>query len=127
MVVKDIAVLIAWILFVSRLECKRSVDQVKIQIVELESRETRFECRSDALGPVSGVPPFVVTKMSSHDSCSGESCMQCLTHFALIPISLGTIEVSKPGFQCVFGRSMVNAPSESGCQNRVRESGRCRD
>lgn len=55
-VVNDVAVLIAWIVLVSGLKCKGSVDKVKVQVVEPESLETRLECRGDAFGPMVGVP-----------------------------------------------------------------------
>ena len=57
-VVKDIAVLIARILVVPGLKCKRSVNEIEIEIVERESVETGLESRFDALGPVIGVPEF---------------------------------------------------------------------
>ncbi len=55
-VVDDIAVLIPWVLLVPRLKCKRSVNEVEIQISEPESFQTRLEGRFDALGPMIGVP-----------------------------------------------------------------------
>ena len=55
-VIDDIAVLIARVLFVSRLKCKRSVNEIEVQILELESVQARLESRFDTLGPMIGVP-----------------------------------------------------------------------
>jgi hypothetical protein len=55
-VVKDIAVLIPWILIVPRLKCKGSVNEIEIEIVEPECLHACLERRFDALGPVIGVP-----------------------------------------------------------------------
>src|ERR1700733_13280256 len=92
-VVKDIAVLISRILFVPRLKCKRSVNEVEIQIVEPESVQTRLESRFDALGPVIGVPQLRGNKdVFAANPFSDESCLQGLTYLALVPVSFRAIE-----------------------------------
>src|ERR1700723_1803263 len=99
-VVKDIAVLISRILFLPRLKRKGSVNEVEIQIVEPESVQTRLESRFDALGPMIGVPQLCGNKdVFTRNPSSGKSCLQGLTHLTLVPVSLRTIEVSKPSFQ----------------------------
>ncbi len=65
MIVNNIAVLISRILLFPRLKRKWSVNQIEIQIIEPESFTTRLESLLDALGPMMGVPQFVVTKMPS--------------------------------------------------------------
>src|SRR5438270_7698503 len=55
-VVDDVAVLISRVLLVSRLKCKRSMNEVEVQISEAESVQTRLESRFDTLRPMIGVP-----------------------------------------------------------------------
>ena len=105
-VVNDIAVLIPRILLVPRLKCKRSVNEIEIQIVEPESVQTRLESRFDALGPMIGVPQLCGNKnVFARDPSSGKSCLQRLAYLALVPVSFRTIEVSKSSFQRVSGRT----------------------
>src|ERR1700734_2833711 len=95
-VVDDIAVLISRILFVPGLKCKRSVNEIEIQIVEPESVQTRLECRFHAGGPMIGVPQLRGNKdVFARDPSSGKSCLQRLAHLALVSVSFRTIEVSK--------------------------------
>jgi len=73
MVVKDIAVFIPRILLVPRLECKRSVNEVEIQIFEPESFQARHKSRFDALGPMIGIPQLCSNKnVAARDAPSGE-------------------------------------------------------
>ena len=58
-VVDDVAVLISRVLLVSRLKCKRSMNEVEVQISEAESVQTRLESRFDTLRPMIGVPHTV--------------------------------------------------------------------
>src|SRR5215469_12011172 len=92
-VVENIAVLVSWILIVSRLKCKRSVDEIEIQVVEPESVATRLECRLDALGLMIGVPQLCGDKnVFARDPPGGKSCLQRYAYLTLVPVSLGTIE-----------------------------------
>src|SRR5271168_558818 len=103
-VVKDFAVLISRILLVPRLKRKRSVNEIEIRIVEAESLQTRLESGLDALGPMIGVPQLCRNKdVFTRNSSSGKSCLERFAYLTLVPVSFRTIEVSKPGFQCVFG------------------------
>jgi len=71
-IVDYIAVLIARILFLARLKCEGSVNQVEIQVLELESFEARFESWLDALGPVVGVPQLGGDEnVFARDVCGG--------------------------------------------------------
>src|ERR1700678_193138 len=106
LVIKDLAVLIPWILLFSRLKCKWSVDEVEIQIVEPESVQARLECRFDTLGPMIRVPQLRGDKdFLACDSPSGKTFLQRLAYLALVPVAFRAIEVSKPGGQRVSGRS----------------------
>src|SRR6185369_11110531 len=105
-IVDDIAVLISRILVVARLKRKWSVNEVEIQIVEAESFQTRFEGRLHAFRPMIGVPQFCCDEdILARDPSGGKSCAQRLAHVAFVAVSFGTIEVSKPSFQRVFGRA----------------------
>jgi hypothetical protein len=44
---EDIAVLIPWILLITRLKCIGSVNEIEIQILDTESLETRLKSRLD--------------------------------------------------------------------------------
>ena len=55
-VVEDIAALIPRVLFVSRFERKRSVNEVEIQILQPEPVQVGIESRFHALGSMIGVP-----------------------------------------------------------------------
>src|ERR1700738_4937388 len=80
-VVKNIAVLIPRILLVPGLKCKRSVNEIEIQIVEPESVQTRLESWFDALGPMIGVPQLCGNKyVFTRNPSSGKSCLQRLAH-----------------------------------------------
>jgi hypothetical protein len=82
------------------------VNEIEIQILEPESVQTRLESRFDAVGPVIGVPQLCGNKnVFARDLSSGKSCLQRLAYLALVPVSFGTIEVSKSGFQRVSGRT----------------------
>jgi hypothetical protein len=82
------------------------MNEVEIQILELESVETRLESRFDALGPVIGVPQLCGNKnVFARDSSRGKSRLQRRANLALVPVSFRAIEVSKSGFQCVSGCS----------------------
>jgi hypothetical protein len=51
-----------------------------------------------------GVPQFCGHKdFRARDRSSGKPCPQGLAHLTLVPVSLGTIEVSISGFQRVSG------------------------
>ncbi len=105
-VVKDVAVLIARILVVSRLKRKWSVDEIQIQIIEPESAETRLECRFHTLGPMIGAPQLRGDKnVFARNPAGSKPRLQRISYLAFIPVSLGTIEVSKTGFQRVSGCS----------------------
>src|SRR5260370_6909623 len=109
-VVKDIAVLIPRILFVPRLKCKWSVNEIEIQTLEPESVQTRLESRFDALGPVIGVPQLCGNKdVFARDPSSGKSCLQRLAYLAFVSVSFRTIEVSKSGFQPISGTTYLLA------------------
>jgi hypothetical protein len=106
LVVNDISVLIPGILIVTGLKCKRSVNEIEIQILEPESVQTCLESRFDAPGPVIGVPQLCGDEnVFARDVSSGESCLQRRAYLALVPVSFRAIKVSKSGFQCVSGRS----------------------
>src|ERR1700735_535469 len=105
-VVNHVSVLIARILIVSGLKCEWRVNEIEIEIVEPESRQTRFEGRFHALGPVIGVPQLCGDEnVFARDISGGSSRLQRLAYFALVPVSFRAIEVSKSGFQRVFSRS----------------------
>src|SRR4051794_8180787 len=90
-VVKDIAVLIPRILGVPRLKRKWSVNEIKIQIIEPEPAQTRLKSWLDALGAMIGVPQLRGNKdVFTRNPSSGESCLQRLAHFTLVPVSLRT-------------------------------------
>jgi hypothetical protein len=111
-IVKDISVLISRILVVPRLKRVWSVNQIKIQILEPQSIQTRLESRFDALKPMIVVPQLCGNKDAfTPNPSSGKSCLQAFTYFTLIPISFRTIEVSKSSFQGVSGRTIVAAAS----------------
>jgi hypothetical protein len=86
------------------LKRKWSVNEIEVQIVDPEPRQTGIESRLDALGPMIGVPQLG----SNEDVCprnpsSGHASLQRLAHLALVPVSFRAIEVSKSGFQRVSG------------------------
>src|SRR5437868_2981179 len=54
-VVDDIAVLIPWVLLGPWLKCKRSVNEVKIQIPKPESIQTGLKGWFNPLGPMIGI------------------------------------------------------------------------
>ncbi len=102
-VVKDIAVLVPRILLVPRLKGKGSVNEIEIQIVDPESRQTRLESRFDALGSMIRVPQLCGDK--------DVFTLQSFPHLTLVPVSFRTIEVSKSSFQRVSGRTYRRAAS----------------
>lgn len=55
-VVQNFAVSTLWILLFPRLKSKRSVNKIKVQIVEPESIAAGLKSRFDALGPMIRVP-----------------------------------------------------------------------
>jgi hypothetical protein len=80
------------------------MNKVEIQIVEPESVQTRIEGRFHALRPMIGIPQFCGNEdVLARDSAGGKTSLQSLAYFTLVPVSLRTVEVSKPGFQCVSG------------------------
>jgi hypothetical protein len=82
------------------------VNEAEIQIAEPESLQALLEGRLHALRAMNGIPRSRSDKVVfARHSSSGKSPLQCLAHFALIPVSLRTIEVTKSGFQRVSGRS----------------------
>jgi hypothetical protein len=105
-IVNHIAVLIPRILIVPGLKCKRSVNEVEIQIFEAESFQTRLESRFDALGPVIGVPQLRGDEnVLARDRSTGECCLQRTANLALVPVSFRAIEVAESGVESVSGRS----------------------
>jgi hypothetical protein len=110
LVVEDITVLIPRILVVPGLKCKWSVNEIEIQILKPKSNQARLESRFDALGPVIRIPQLcgnknVFARYSSTGPSTRESFLQRLAYLALVSVSFRAIEVSKSGFQCVFGCS----------------------
>jgi hypothetical protein len=82
------------------------MNEVKVQILEPESVETRLESRFDAFGTMIGVPQLCSDEnVFARDPISGKSCLQRLAYLALVPVSFRAIEVSKSGVQRVAGRS----------------------
>src|SRR5580704_6615972 len=101
-VVNHIAVLIPWILLVPRLKCKRSVDQIEIQILDPESLQASLESRFDALRPVIRIPKFSGNKnLFARNSANSKSSLKRLANLALIPITLRAIKMSESRVQCV--------------------------
>jgi hypothetical protein len=85
------------------------MNEIEIQILQPESIQTRLERRSDALGPVIGVPQLCGNKnVFARDPSSGKSCLQSPAYLALVPVPFRAIEVAKTGFECVSGRSYRN-------------------
>src|SRR5580704_17710342 len=105
-VVNHVAVLIPRILIVPGLKCKRSVNEVEIQIFEAESFETRLESWFDALGPVIGVPQLCGDEnVFARDPSRREPCLQGCANLALVAVSFRAIEVAESGVEGVSGRS----------------------
>ena len=105
-VVKNIAVFIPRVQVVARPKRKRSVNEVEIHETDSEPVPTRLKRRLNMLRPMIGIPQLCGDKdILPRDSAGCESCLQCLTYLSLIPIPLGTIEVSKSGFQGAPGRT----------------------
>src|ERR1700739_3400967 len=92
-VVNYVSVLIPRILVVPGLKCKRSVNEIEIQILEPESLQTPLESRFDALGPVIGIPQLCGKKnVFAPDPSSRKSCLQRPAYLALVPVSFRAIE-----------------------------------
>src|SRR5882672_1931297 len=105
-VVKNIAVFIPRVQVVSRSKRKWSVNKVEIHKTDSKPVPTRLKRRLNTFRPMVGVPQLRGDKEILPRDCAGrESCLQRFTYLSLIPISLGTIEVSKSGFQGAPGRT----------------------
>jgi hypothetical protein len=104
-VVKNVAVFIPRVQVVSRSKRKWSVNEVEIHETDSEPVPTRLERRLNTFRPMVGVPQLRGDKDILPRNCAGrESCLQRFTDLPLIPISLGTIEVSKSDLQGARGR-----------------------
>src|SRR5271166_7091175 len=121
-VVKDISALIPRIRVVPGLKRKWRVTKIEIEILELESFQTRLESRFDAFGPVIGIPQLGGNKnVFARAPLIGKSCLQRPAYLALVPVSFRAIEVSKSGFQCFSGRSYGH-----GCVGNQGPKAECR-
>src|ERR1700722_9651592 len=99
-VVNHVAVLIARILIVPGLKCKRSVNEVEIQIFEAESFQTRLESRFDALVLGIRAPQLRCDEnVFARDPYRVKSCLQRRANLALVPVSFRAIEVAESGFK----------------------------
>ncbi len=104
-VVKNIAVFIPRVQIVSRSKRKWSVNEVEIHKTDSEPVPTRLKRRLNPFRPMVGVPQLRGDKeILPRNRAGRESCLQRFTYLSLIPISLGTIEVSKSGLQGAPGR-----------------------
>ena len=109
------------------LKRERSVNEIKIQIVEPQTFQTRLESRLNALRPVIRVPHLCGNKnVPTRSPPSREPCLQSLAHLALIPISFRTIGVWNSRVQRVSSRGDrqssigINVPKPTPAYSRPR-------
>jgi hypothetical protein len=88
------------------------VDQIKINLVEPEGLQARFNGRLESLRTVVIIPEFGTDKeIFALEGSPLQTRLESFSHGSFIAIALSAIEVAKPGLKRRLGRSNVSCRS----------------